>query len=182
MKTHTTPASLRLLATLGLCMALFFFGKRWYQQAETSSLLWLLGPTTQALSWWSGKTYHFVVSEGFLREDGALLIHKNCSGFQFFLLALLVSWSSLLYHARSFRTGFVRFLISSCAAYLLTLLANTARILSAEHLAAMPSIASHIAADTLHQSVGIFVYFSFLVLFSLCLWSVPDERPNPTPS
>ncbi len=178
MKTSPNTRSIRLFATLGFCIVLFTIGKRWYQHADTQALLWLLAPTTQAISWFSGDTYRFVASEGFLRQDGALLIHKNCSGFQFFLIALLVAWSSLLPHARSLRAASARFFLGSLAAYLLTLLANTARILSAEHLASVPLIASRVAAETLHQSAGILVYFSFLILFSLALWSIQHDATH----
>ena len=187
-------------ASLLFCLACFGAGKLWYRQAETESLLWLLQPSTTLLSWLSGMSYAYLPHEGYLREDRAFLVHKDCSGFNFFLLALLVAFTIFLPRIRSLGALGKALFACTLASYLVTLLANTSRLLlttlfllpttttttlalspnTATTTLALPPVTTSILSPlVLHKGIGITVYLFFLILFSLLLWSIRNDRKQP---
>ncbi|MCB9640148.1 MAG: exosortase K [Myxococcales bacterium] len=159
------------------CLVFFYLGKEWYRQASPSAMYWLLWPTSQLVSLFSGMGYLYQPLEGFLREDGAILIHKDCSGFNFFLMSLMVTFTfSFRSHLGARRIALL-LLGGIFASYFATILANTSRILCATQLLS-PAFSGFLSPQLAHKSIGIFVYLSFLITFSLILWRLTYERPQ----
>ena len=67
-------------------LAILFFLKLFYREADSTNLQWLLAPTT----WWvqvlSGIPFENIPPIGFVNHDLKFIIAKSCSGFQFMLI------------------------------------------------------------------------------------------------
>jgi hypothetical protein len=63
-------------------------------------------------------------------------------------------------------------------AYLVTIVANTARITLALRMQKMPAVGGWLSPDQTHRFEGIFVYFGFLLLLFVISEKMDAERPS----
>lgn len=156
MKTRLVVTAIALLIAWAL--------KRHYADARADDLWWILTPTAELAGVITATTFEMQTGEGYLSRDRLFLIEKSCAGVNFMIAAF-----GLLIVARFHRFAAPRpaarlLGASLLAAYLVTVVVNTARIAIAMWLAAHPVARSTLSAADLHRIEGIVVYFGGLVL------------------
>ena len=161
----------RIAQSLAVLVCVFAL-KQYYSTASADQLKWILAPTASCVELLSGESFEFESHSGYISADHRFLIASSCAGVNFLLTAfLMLSARRLLFDStKRVRWSFIP--VSLFAAYLVTLMANTTRILIALKLQGMSAIGS-LDSNQLHRLEGIFIYFLFLALLFLA-----SERNN----
>lgn len=142
-----------------------FLLKWWYRTAATEELGFVLRPVAWLVAALSGEEYRHVVGEGYFFPDLRILIDRSCSGVNFMIITA-ATFAFLLMRRR--QAGCIApffALASTLAAYGLTLLANSGRILA---MLKLERAGIHLG-PTLHEALGAFFFLVALVLTSLLL-------------
>jgi exosortase K len=143
-----------------LCaLALKFF----YSSASANQLWWILAPTTALVELVSKTSFEFEAYAGYLSEDRSFLIAPSCAGVNFLITAFLMLSARKLLRAPAPDKAWGFIPAAALIAYLVTLVANTARIAIALELRQLPEN-SWLNPSELHRVEGIFVYSGFLLL------------------
>jgi exosortase K len=166
----------RLIAQSIVVLVCAYTLKQHYSTASADQLRWILLPTTACVELISGASFEFESHSGYISADHRFLIAASCAGVNFLLTAfLMLSIRNLLFDSRKKRSW--TFIPGSLlAAYFVTLLANTSRILLAMQLQQMDLRIGFLDPDQLHRLEGIFVYFLFLSLLFLISERISAEN------
>ncbi|WP_139923616.1 exosortase K [Hymenobacter sp. DG01] len=160
MNTSRTKASV-LYGSIGAGFLLLKFA---YAGATSTDLLWLLGPTNALVGGALGSGSFFDPAQGFVHSDLQFTIDKSCSGFNFWLVCtglLLAIGGRYAGSGKALGGGWL--LSLPVLGYLLTVLVNASRILSAVALQRLlPGLGQRYAWA--HQAEGVLVYLFFLIL------------------
>ncbi len=155
-----------------------------YSGAADDEPRWLLSASVTVFENVSGLVFAFEPGVGYLSADGRLLVYRGCSGLNAFVLALwqvaLVPLLGLIeltgpQPERSAKLPefpgppalLLYFAIGCVAAFLITLMANAARMQSL--LILEPVVPGILHPGVPHMVVGSFVYLVFLIVFFLSL-------------
>ena len=140
--------------------AVFCLLKLTHQHATVAELRWLLGPTSALVEVATGTGATFVPAVGHRNPALGIVLVGSCSGFNFWLLTTTLLAGVALRQADRVRGRWLAAALG--AGYSLTLLANTARILTAVQLGATlpPRLLGY---GWLHQAEGALVYIVFLL-------------------
>lgn len=155
--------SWKWIAQCVVVLACAFALKQYYSMASAGQLRWILAPTTACVEIVSGTSFEFESGAGYMSGDHSFLIASSCAGVNFLLTAfLLLSIRKLLRDpSKSMRWGFIP--AAAIIAYLVTIIANTARIAIALQ-ANRSEGAGWVNPSQLHRIEGIAIYFGFLLL------------------
>lgn len=147
--------------------------KYYYSTATADQLRWILAPTTLCVELVSGTSFEFESGAGYMSSDQRFLIASSCAGVNFLIAAfLLLSMRRLLLDpSKGIRWGFIP--AAAVLAYLVTIIANTARIAIA--LRSHEIDGSWLNPSQLHRVEGIFIYFGFLLLLFVISESVTSN-------
>lgn len=135
-----------------------------YSTASADQLRWILAPTTALVELFSGVSFEFEARAGYLSRERGFLIANSCAGVNFLLTAFLMLTLGKLWRDRSKHVAWGFIPAAAAIAYLVTLVANTARICVALWLQRTSMELSWLNPAQLHRFEGIFVYFGFLLL------------------
>jgi exosortase K len=149
-----------------------------YSTASANHLRWILAPTTAFVEVVSGASFEFESHAGYLSRDHSFLIANSCAGVNFLITAfLMLSLRRLLSdRSKNIAWGFIPTAV--LIAYLVTLVANTARISIALRLQRMPAEIGWLDPDRLHRFEGVFIYFGFLLLLFVVSEKMDSERAS----
>jgi exosortase K len=161
MKLRCNWKSIAQCAVILVCA---FALKLHYSAASANQLRWILAPTTAFVEYTSGVSFDFESHAGYLSSDRSFLIASSCAGVNFLITAFLVLSLGQMVRDRSAGTSWVLIPTLLTIAYLVTIVANTARITIAMRLQKIPAGAGWLPPEQLHRLEGIFVYFGFLLL------------------
>src|SRR5437762_5948651 len=102
--------------------------KQYYATASPGQLRWILAPTAACVEFVSGASFEFESGAGYMSSDQSFLIASSCAGVNFLITAfLLLSMRRLLGDpSKSIKWGFIA--AGAVIAYIVTIIANTARI------------------------------------------------------
>jgi exosortase K len=152
--------------------------KLYYSAASANQLRWILAPTTALVELVSGASFEFESHAGYLSSDRSFLIARSCAGVNFLITAfLMLSMRRLVRHREQGRSW--RFIPTALTiAYLVTLIANTARITIALRMQKMPAGIGWLSPDQFHRLEGIFVYFGFLLLLFVISEKMDSEKSS----
>jgi exosortase K len=152
--------------------------KLYYSAASANQLRWILAPTTALVELVSGASFEFESHAGYLSSDRSFLIASSCAGVNFLITAfLMLSIRRLVRHREQGLSW--RFIPTALMiAYLVTLIANTARITIALRMQKMPAGTGWLSPDQLHRLEGIFVYFGFLLLLFVISEKMDSEKTS----
>jgi len=169
--------SARWFAQGAAVLVCVFALKQYYSTASADQLQWILMPTTACVELLSGQSFEFESHAGYMSADHRLLIAASCAGVNFLLTAfLMLSGKSLLFESRN--NGSWAFIPGSLlAAYFVTVIANTTRILLALRLQRIGPI-GWLDPNQLHLLEGILVYFLFLSLLFLASDRKSSEKTS----
>ncbi|TXF90803.1 exosortase K [Neolewinella aurantiaca] len=138
-------------------LLIFCLGKWWHRSADAEALRFLLAPTDTLVGLATGSTGNWRAGEGYLHAGPHFIIDASCAGFNFLLIGFLLLAYLLL---RRF-TAWWTIPVALIAAWPLTILANTSRILTILTLGPAPL---GIKDTAWHEGQGAFVYLSVLVI------------------
>jgi exosortase K len=155
------PFTRQQLAQAVVVLGCAFALKLYYSTASADELRWVLAPTTTMVEAVSGVSFAFEAHAGYLSRERGFLIASSCAGVNFLLTAFLLLTLGRLWRAR-LAWGFIP--LAALLAYLVTLVANTARIALALWLLRLPTESGWLNPAQLHRCAGIVVYFGFLLL------------------
>jgi len=152
----------RRIAQGAVVLVCVFALKHYYSTATADQLRWILAPTTVCVELVSGASFEFESGAGYMSSDQSFLIASSCAGVNFLITAfLLLSMRRLLRDpSRSIKWGFVP--AAAVIAYIVTIIANTARIAIA--LRSHEIDGGWLNPSQLHRIEGIVIYFGFLLL------------------
>ena len=136
--------------------------KSYYSQARFEDLLWLLTPTTRAVEWLTGARFELEAHHGYLSRDVLFEIVPSCAGMNFMIAAFCSLSIGLLRTMRTLAGKLTFVLVCAVIAYLVTLMANTVRIVIAIQLHQAGTAFGALTPERLHRIEGIVVYFLFL--------------------
>lgn len=162
--------------------------KYFYSKAGCGELRWILGPTSKWVTLLSGIAFVYEPEAGYVNHELRMLIAPSCSGFQFMILCtamfLFTSLWDMLPEGKflSLKKGLCRITSSFLLSYPLTIFVNGLRIIMAFYLppilAKAPIFGKLLTPERLHSAIGIFVYFSaLLIIYSLTV-SIRSGRAN----
>lgn len=149
--------ALLLLAAFGL--------KWWYRTATVEELGFVLRPVVTLVGLISGESWTFSSEQGYLLPTLNVLIDRSCSGVNFFVITAATFAVIVLKNTNGGRARPLQAVIAAIAAYGLTILANTGRILvmiRLDHLQLHPS-------PRVHEAIGAFFFLFALLLATLAL-------------
>ena len=152
--------------------------KRYYSTASANQLRWILAPTTACVELVSGTSFEFESYAGYISGDRSFLIATSCAGVNFLITAFLMLSGRKLLSDRSkdIAWGFIP--ASALIAYLVTLVANTARIAIALRLQRMPAEVSWLNPNQIHRFEGILIYFGFLLLLFVVSENMSSKKTS----
>jgi exosortase K len=160
MKKRFTWDRIALWAVVLLCAVAL---KLYYSGASANELRWILAPTAALVGLVSGTSFEFESYAGYVSGDRSFLIAPSCAGVNFLITAFLMLSARKLLRDRSQGNAWAFIPAAAVIAYVVTLVANTARIAIAMRLGRLSEL-SGLDPHQLHRVEGIFVYFGFLLL------------------
>jgi exosortase K len=160
MKEKLTRNHIAQWLVVLLCV---FALKLYYSKASANQLQWILAPTTMLVELVSGTAFEFESHAGYLSSDRSFLIAPSCAGVNFLLMAFFMLSARKLLRSRPQDKVWSFLPLAALLAYLVTLVANTARIAMALQLKRLPEN-SYLTPYQLHRVEGILVYSGFLLL------------------
>jgi exosortase K len=164
--SNTTIYILTILAAISL--------KLYLRIAEHGDLVWFLYPTTKIVELFTGMQFIFDPSIGYIAINDIIVISKECSGVNFFVISLcMITFSFMRYIRKRKLAAFFGFLT---ATWMVTFGVNASRIIIAIALRDLNSSGIIPDISWMHQAEGITVYFSFLVLYYLLIRSIFLKR------
>jgi exosortase K len=159
-------------------LAFVFALKLHYSTASVDHLRWILAPTTALLEAVSGASFEFESHAGYISRERRFLIAGSCAGVNFLIAAFLMLSMRKLFRDRSKRIPWRFIPTVAGAAYLATLVANTARISIALWLRQRPAEIGWLSPDQLHRFEGVFIYFGFLLLLFVISEKMDSEKTS----
>lgn len=151
---------------LALTLALVVLGKQYFRSATADDLRWLLAPTAKCTSVLTGTHFSYLAGAGYADRAVNFLIAPVCAGLHFLLAAMMVLVLAWLGGMTSWRAMAQRVGLAIALAYIATIVFNTLRIAL--------SLELH-AAGTLHEALGIIVYFAGLCALYAAARSLHDR-------
>jgi exosortase K len=148
-----------------IAFALFITLKFVYSQASNDMVLFMLKPISELLSIITTNDAVYTTSSGFFFQELNITIDKSCSGINFWLMSFMVCIVSIIPKKRTLLEKTIAFPIAFILAYVLTLFANTSRIL----ISIFIEKNTNFNYSWLHQAQGVFIYLTFLILFYLLI-------------
>lgn len=156
------PIKQKMLITVsgGLILMLL---KLLLRQSNADDLYFMLAPVSSIIEVAGNYHAQFIPRTGFLFPDLNVIINKSCSGATFMLTAVLPAGYLLLNHSGNIKSFFKTLPLALLFVYVLTILANTTRILTAIRLGGTSFSIGNMAPGKLHESLGMIIYLFYLI-------------------
>ena len=171
MKTKVAVLVIVALVSYGL--------KRYYADASTDALSWILAPTAHLAGAVTSVAFAAVPGEGYFSTERMFLIEKACAGVNFMIAAFVMVAFALLHRARSWRESAAVVVVSLLASYVAAIVVNAVRIVIAMWFAARPMMWTSLTAAEIHRLEGIAVYFGGLLLLYALVQRVDRGTASP---
>lgn len=146
-------------------LLLFVVLKFMFSALGNDAFVFLTKPTSKIISIVTNSTFIYSSNAGFYFENLNIIIDKSCSGFNFWLLCFIMILFSFLKYLQSHLKKLLAFPCILLIAYCITLFVNTSRIL----ISLLIENTLHLEYKWLHQTEGVFIYLSFLMLLYLTI-------------
>lgn len=148
-----------------IVIAIVLIAKLAYIYATNNSLQFILKPISGLIELATGLNFQYEKDFGFYFKDLNIAIDKSCSGINFWLISFVVFSFSFLKFSSTTLQKIIALPIVILATYLLTLFANTSRILTS--IAIEKQMAFNYS--WVHQAEGVFIYLSILIIAYISL-------------
>jgi len=161
---NSTIKNALILGSMGL-VALGL--KKFYQTAEVPDLQWVLGPTKMLVQAFSGLSFTYDATNGYVNIPHQFAIAKSCAGVNFLIIVFCTSVFGFTLKMQNLARQWLSVPAFLGIAYALTVVVNAFRIISALTLG--PTQWMGIDANGLHEMEGVVVYLSFLLIYYLTM-------------
>lgn len=148
-----------------IAFVLFIVLKFVYAQANNDMVLFVLKPVSELISIITNYDAMYTTSSGFFYQELNITIDKSCSGINFWLMSFMICMFSIIPKKKTRLQKIIAFPVAFILAYVLTLFANTSRILISIFIEKKSSL----NYTWLHEAQGVFIYLTFLILFYLLI-------------
>lgn len=149
-------------------MVVVAFGlKKFYQTAEVPDLQWILAPTKVLVQAFTGLSFTYDAVEGYVNIPHQMAIAKSCAGVNFLIIVFCTSIFGFTLKMHRSAHQWLSIPAFLTIAYLLTIVVNAFRIISALVLGKTSFMG--LDANGLHEMEGVVVYLSFLLLYYLTM-------------
>ena len=139
-----------------------------------AELAWILSPTMYMVKAFTGMQFFFDPAKGYINNETAVVIGTSCSGVNYLIIALCMTLFSFVPRFTGQKLPVCAVLI--LAAYIVTVMVNSFRIIGSIALLHAARQFKFVITDSVHEAIGIFVYFSFLVLYYASLQALIGRR------
>jgi len=146
---------------------IFILLKLYHRTADTDDLLFLLSPIAKIVEVATGVSATYIPGSGYLYEHLGIIIDKSCSGFNFACLCFLIIYLPALKYLTGTRKRLLAIPVALLFSFLLTILANSSRILLSISIRTSTKRITEILPNWLHFAEGVFVYLFFLIVIYL---------------
>ena len=146
------------------CFLMVFIIKMFYRTADSSSLKFILTPVTRLVEVFTGMFYQFLPERGYLSSDLTVEIGPGCAGINFLVIMFCTLIFSFVKQFKSMVNKIFAALSFLIFSYLITIIVNTFRIVTAVNLSRYNHVYLGLDNEFFHKIVGATVYFFFLVL------------------
>ena len=153
-----------------------FLLKRYYSDADSQSLFWILAPTAYLVELFSGLVFVNEPGLGWFNQPHGVLIAPSCSGVNFLIMIFCMSSCQIIF---SGPPGFRRFLWTGCcglAAYTATLLVNSVRIWLSVLLLRADIYSAWLTPEAVHRIAGVTLYYLVLCFYYLFVSSILERN------
>ncbi|HAS41144.1 MAG TPA: exosortase K [Microscillaceae bacterium] len=141
--------------------------KKFYQTAEVPDLQWILGPTKTLVQAFSGLSFTYDTTNGYVNLPHQFTIAKSCAGVNFLIIVFCTSVFGFTLKMKNSVRQWLSLPAFLGIAYALTVVVNAFRIISALTLGQTQWMG--IDANGLHEMEGVVVYLSFLLIYYLTM-------------
>lgn len=131
-----------------------------YSYATNDALIFILKPLSSIISIVTDASFSYSNETGFYFKNLNIAIDKSCSGINFWFISFVVFSISIIKVCKSNIQKVISIPLILVSTYILTLFANTSRILTSIFIAKQTSY----DYPWLHQTEGVFIYLSLLIL------------------
>jgi len=150
---------------------LFILLKFTYTFADTNDLAFLIAPSDKLVGLITGSQSVFIKDIGYYHNHLNIIIDKSCSGFNFMLICfLMLTFLSVKYFTKTLHKV-ATFCFSLFAAYLITILTNSFRILASLTASRLDFGQLNITKEILHEGLGIVTNLTVLV----CIFLISEK-------
>jgi len=156
-------------ATLVTAGLIFVGCKLYFPLANFAFFTFLLWPVAQITGTVIGLPMDYLPGTGYYFSNYNVLIDKSCSGYNFLLLSFMIFVFFLTLKLKTRIPAFWTISISLFLSYVLTLLANTSRILISMLFTKNSFFFEWVDSRILHESIGVFCFLSFVIVATLIL-------------
>jgi exosortase K len=150
----------------GLVLAAAYQLKDFYSRAGSEDLAWIIGPTAWVAEIFSDLSFSPEPGYGWVDVRHNVVIAPVCAGMNFLIIAFCMSSFQILWKRTSAKQIFPAIAVAGGVSYLLTIIANAARILLAVTLFPLDIHNAWLTPDMLHRVAGIVVYYLLLCSYS----------------
>ncbi len=147
-----------------------------YSTAETEDLKWILAPTATLVEIVTGKTFFFDNMKGYVNYNYMVSIAKPCAGVNFLIIAFCMSAFNIILKVRNTPAKCFALPGSFIALYMVTIFANTIRILIAIFLYTSNLSFGSFTPEKLHRLEGIIIYFIFLFMLNYIVLKYMEKQ------
>ncbi len=150
-----------------VAITIFFLLKAVYTTADFNDIAFLIKPVDKIIGIITNSNSQLLSGSGYYHEKLNIIIDKSCSGFNFWTLCFLMMTFLTLKFLIKKRYKMVALPFVLVVAYFLTIVVNTSRILFSIFLQNTTAKFTENNFSWLHQTEGVFIYLSFLILIYL---------------
>ena len=149
-----------------LILATAYLLKDFYSHANSEDLSWIIAPTAFVAELFTSLSFSPEPGYGWVDVRHNVVIAPVCAGVNFLIIAFCMSAFQILWKRNSAQGLITGIIMAGLVSYLLTIVANTTRIVLAVSLFNLDIYHHWLTADMVHRLVGIVVYYLLLCFYS----------------
>lgn len=170
------------LSILFIFLACIFGLKYFHSVTATDSLTFILFPVTKFVEIFTNAQANYLPTQGYFFEELNIIIDKSCCGMNFWIMSWLMAGMVGLQYFKRMAHQISLLFCTAIITYLLTIWANTSRIVGAIAFHNYFPSDSFWNSNTFHTMQGSFTYLLYLMLFYFLLQRTLNfiHTPNST--
>lgn len=149
-----------------LLLSVAFSLKLFHATSSLENLAFILKPVSFLVSVFQNEPEIFLSQEGYYFEHTGIIIDKSCAGMNFLIIVWCTLGTLCVSETMSLRRMAMHFIFLFCTAYVLTVIANTSRIVCIIQTIPLRDTFSFLSTSWFHEALGTTVYVSMLVIAS----------------
>ena len=136
-----------------------------YSRASSDDLIWILGPTAEAVEWMSSIRFEREALVGYISLSTGVIIAPACAGVNFLIVAFCTTFFSFVHRLKNWYGKLMWTGFACLGAYVLAVMVNALRIILSIHLYNIEIYNTWLTPERVHRLEGILLYVILLCLF-----------------